>query len=244
MKYTRRTRTAPSTEWAGPDGQWSAPRTRGRRASGPRSGLMTARQLLYWLAILVAVIVACWNATPYIRASFFVLTEVFSLRGIAGFFANRALGMVSIVIGVILWAFIQTAETYPILLKHDRKLMRLIASEAESADYLEIREGDDPALAQLKNWYNRFPMLSIRAANRASLAAYVIDTILCLAIYPPVEGGFGQLVFVVFTGQWGLIQWGNVAMIVAMLFVFELMVRSVLFLGMQAYYLRRAHPAN
>ncbi|MBD2261124.1 hypothetical protein [Pseudanabaena sp. FACHB-2040] len=221
--------------------QEEQPKSRTRWGNSPRSGLMTARQLLYWLAVLVAVIVACWNATPYVKVSFFVLTEVFSLNGIAGFFANRLLGMVSIFTGVILWGLIQTAETYPILLKHDRRLMRLIAAEADAADYLEIRDEDDPALVQLKLWYNHFPLLSIRAANRASLFAYIVDTAICLSVFPPVEGGFGRLVFVIFTGQWNLISWANVALILVMLFVFELMVRFVLFLGMQAYYLRRAH---
>ena len=141
----------------------------------------------------------------------------------------------------MLWGFIQTAETYPILLKHDRRLMRLIALEADESEQLEIGEYDDPALVRLKQWYNRFPLLSIRSANRVSLFAYAVDLAICLSIYPPVEGGFGQLVFVIFTGQWGLINWGSVALIITMLFCFEAMVRLILFLGMQAYYLQRAH---
>lgn len=220
--------------------RYAQPQSRSR-SRGPRSGMMTARQLLYWLAVLVAIVVALWNMQPYIRASFFILTEVFSIKGVAGFFANRALAIISIAVGFVLWAFIQTCETYPILMKHDRKLMRLIAAEADAADQMEIRDGDDPALVKLKEWYNRFPLLSVRAANRAALFAYVLDAAICVSIFPPVEGGIGRLVFVIFTAQWGLILWGNVALIVAMLFVFELMVRAVLHLGMQAYYLRRAH---
>lgn len=212
-----------------------------KKHPGPRSGAKTARQTLYWLAVLVAVVVAIANVTPYFKAANYALVEIFALKGLWAFFGNKALTLISGLVGLVLWGFIQTAETYPILLKHDRRLMRLIALEAEQADYLQIRENDDPALVQLKTWYNRFPMLSVRSANRLSLFAYIIDTAICLSVFPPVDGGFEQLVFVIFTGQWGLINWGSVALVVLMLFCFEAMVRIVLFLGMQAYYLRRAH---
>ena len=212
-----------------------------RRRRGPRSWVKTARQLLYWLAVAVAVVIAFWNMMPYIKASNVVLTQVFGLTGVWGFIGNRALGIVAIAVGAILWAFIQTAETYPLLLKHDRKLMRIIALEAEQADQLEVREDDDPALVKLKEWYNRFPLITVRSASRIALATYAIDAAICIAMFPPVEGSFGQLMFVLVTGQWGLISWGNVALILVMLFVFERMVALVLFLGMQAYYLRAAH---
>lgn len=211
------------------------------RGRSPRSGAKTARQFLYWLAIGVAVIVAVANMTPYIKAANFVLLEVFALQGLWAFFGNKALGFISLIVGAVLWGFIQTAETYPILLKHDRKLMRLIALEADESEQLPIRDNDDPALVRLKQWYNRFPLLSIRSANRLSLFAYGVDLGICLSIFPPVDGGIGQLVFVIFTGQWGLINWGSVALIITMLFCFEAMIRLILFLGMQAYWLRKAH---
>lgn len=212
------------------------------RGYSPRSGVKTARQLLYWLAIAVAVVIAFWNMMPYTRASFYALVEVFGLTADASnIFANRALGMISLVMGAIIWALIQTAEVYPVLLRHDRKLMRLMALEAESAEQLEVRDTDDPALARLKDWYNQFPLLSLRSANRASLFAYLVDLAICLSVYPPVDGGFGKLLFILFTGQWGLISWANVALIIVMLFCFETMVRAVLFLGIQYYWIRRAH---
>ncbi|MBD2111730.1 MULTISPECIES: hypothetical protein [Cyanophyceae] len=215
--------------------------TKKRSTRSQNSGAKTARSLLYWLAICVAVVVAAANMLPYCRAVSLALINIFDLQGLVGFFGNRALALISIPVGIVLWAFIQTAETYPILLKHDRKLMRLIALEADSADQLQVNEDDDPALVRLKEWYNHFPMLSIRTANRASLSAYIVDTFICLAVFPPVDGGFGKLVFVVFTGQWGLINWGSVGLIVTMLFCFELMVRFILFLGLQWHYLKRAH---
>ncbi|MBW4486117.1 MAG: hypothetical protein KME14_26640 [Tildeniella torsiva UHER 1998/13D] len=223
---------------------WSAGSQKSETKSSKRSqnsGAKTARQLLYWLAICVACIVAAANMLPYCKAVSLALVNIFDLQGVVGFFGNRALALISIPTGVVLWAFIQTAETYPILLKHDRKLMRLIALEADSADQLQVNENDDPALVRLKEWYNRFPMLSIRTANRASLVSYIVDTFICLAVFPPVEGGFAQMVFVIFTGQWGLINWGSVGLIVTMLFCFELMVRFILFLGLQWHYMKRAH---
>lgn len=212
-----------------------------QRQQSPRSGANSARQVLYWLAIAVAIVIAALNTVPYIRAVQFVFDEIFSVTGVWAFFASKALTFLAVVLGIVLWAFIQTAEIYPMLLKHDRRLMRLIAMEADQADMLEIRDTDDPALVSLKEWYNRFPLLSIRSANRVSLVSYVVDTTICLAVFPPVQGGFGQLVFVLLTAQWNLIDWGAVALIIIMLFCFEAMVRLILFLGLQAYYLRRAH---
>lgn len=208
---------------------------------GFKSGVKTFRSLIYWLAVCVAAIIAGANTIPYCKVVSLALIDIFDLQGLAGFFGNRALALISIPVGILLWGFIQSAEVYPIILKHDRKLMRLIALEAESAEQLEVRDNDAPALVALKNWYNQFPMLSIRTANRAALLAYVVDTLICLSIYPPVDGGFYRLVFVIFTGQWGLINWGSVGLILIMLFCFELMVRFVLFLGLQFYYLKRAH---
>jgi len=212
-----------------------------KRSRSPRSGANSARKVLYWLAIAVAIVIAALNTVPYIRAVQFVFAEIFSVTGAWGLVVSKALTFLAVVLGIVLWAFIQTAEVYPILLKHDRRLMRLIAMEADQADQLEVRDTDDPALVSLKEWYNRFPLLSIRSANRVSLVSYVVDTTICLSVFPPVEGGFGQLVFVLLTAQWNLIDWGAVALIIIMLFCFEAMVRLVLFLGLQAYYLKRAH---
>lgn len=226
-------------------GPWTAggqerSRTPKESRPSPRSGVSVVRTLLYWLAFGVALLVAIANMVPYIKASEFVLVQLLG-GGIWGFVVDRFLGFASLFVGAILWAFIQTAEAYPILLKHDRRLMRLIAMEADNADRLQIRDEDDPALARLKSWYNKFPLLSIRSANRVSLWAYCIDAAICISVFPPVDGNLGQLFFILVTGQWGQINWVSVALIVLMLFCFEAMVRLVLFLGMQAYYLRRAY---
>ena len=69
----------------------------GRRS--PRSGAKTARQFLYWLAMGVALIVAIANMTPYMKAANFVLVELFDLKGLWAFFGNKALGIISIVVG-------------------------------------------------------------------------------------------------------------------------------------------------
>lgn len=207
----------------------------------PRSGAKTGRQLLYWLAVCVAIIVAIANMIPYIKAANYVLLNVFEFPFLIRFFANNAMKLVAIPVGILVWGFIQTAETYPILLRHDRRVMRLIATEAESSDRLSIRGDEDRALLRLKQWYNNFPLLAMRSANRTMLFAYVVDTAICISVFPPVEGGFERLVFVIFTGQWGLIDWGAVALIIVMLFCFEAMVRLVLFLGLQAFYFTRAH---
>jgi hypothetical protein len=65
----------------------------------PSSGAKTARQLLYWLAICVACVVAAANMLPYCRAVSLALINIFDLQGVVGFFGNRALALISIPLG-------------------------------------------------------------------------------------------------------------------------------------------------
>jgi hypothetical protein len=222
-------------------GSDTARNQRRQSSGGPNSGVRTVRQLLYWLSILTAVAIAFWNMQPYIKVSQLGLAEVLGGGTFDMIVWDAFLSAVGVLVGIILWALIQTAEVYPILLRHDRKVMRLMALEAENAEQLEIRDTDDPALERLKMWYNRFPTLSLRSASRASLLAYITDLVICFGVYPPVSGGILNLVFILVTGQFGQIDWANVGLIIVMLFCFEIMVRSVLFLGMQAYWFHRAH---
>lgn len=203
------------------------------------SAAKTARDILYFLAIAVAVVISFWNLQPYIRVSQYTLTSVLAANG--GVIEGRFFNLLGWGIGFVLWAFLQTCEAYPVVLRHDRRLMRILAQEAENCDQLPVREEDDPALAQLKGWYNNFPLLGIRGASRASLAAYGLDAVICLITFPPVSGGMGRLLFVLITGQWSAINWANVGLILCMMFVFEIMVRLVLYLGLQTQYFRQAH---
>lgn len=213
----------------------TATNTRHRQNSGAK----TARELLYFLAIAVAIVISFWNLQPYIRVSQGALASVLGANG--GVIEGRFLNLLGMGIGFVLWAFLQTCEAYPVLLRHDRRLLRILAQEADECDQLPVRDGDDPALRKIKGWYNNFPLLSIRSASRASLAAYGIDAVICLVTFPPVSGGMGRLLFVLITGQWSAINWANVALILCMMFVFEIMVRLILYLGLQAHYLRQAH---
>lgn len=187
----------------------------------------------------VAVIVCFWNMQPYIRASAFALDAVLNISEWTG-----AWVIFSILTGVVLWGLLQTAEVYPVVLRHDRQMLRLIAAEADQCDKMELREEDDPALTSLKLWYNSFPLLSVRSARRGALLAYAIDSMICIIVFPPVSGGLDRMLFVLITGQWGQINWANVALILVMLFVFEIMVRFILFLGLQTYYFKKAHSVR
>ncbi len=208
-----------------------------------RSLAKTATTLFYWLCIGAAITLALWNLQPYLRLSQWALATVFGVEDTGGWglIQSRLIAMVGFLMGAILWAVLQMAESYPILLRHDRRVLRQAAMEADQADQLPIRKGDDPALVQIKIWYNSLPLSGIRMASRAALMAYGMDGVICVSQYPPVEGGIGRLFFVLITGQWGLINWANAGLIVALMFGFQAILKAVLWLGRQAYLHHRAY---
>ena len=202
----------------------------------------TGRELLFYLAIAVGIIGCVWNMMPYIRVATATLTTVFGVDpGLLGVIQGRFFGMLGIGVGFFLWAFLQILETYPVFLRHDAKVLRLLAETSDNAPKLEEKESDDRTLRKIKHWYNTLPLVGFRTASRGALVAYGIDAVICITQHPPVEGGFGNLLFVLVTGQWGLISWSNVALIVVMMFLCETILRLVLYLGIQAEILKAAH---
>lgn len=219
-----------------------------------RSLTQTASLAFYWLAILGAILACLWNLQPYLRLSQWGLLTVFGVdttaipegpvdavatTAIANLLRLAGWGM-----GFVLWALLQACETYPIILQHDRATLRQAVIEAESSPPMAIRDGDDPALIQVKRWYNGLPLKGVRVAMRAALIAYAVDGTICLVTYPPVDGGLDRLLFILITGQTGLINWPNVLLILCMMFGFQILFRGILWLGRQAYLHRRAYAST
>lgn len=212
-----------------------------------RSLAQTTAQGFYWLAILGAIIACLWNLQPYLKVSQWGLITVFGVDvqdpDALGVAAANFLRLVGFFMGAVVWALLQMAESYPILLQHDRRTLRQAVLEAETSGSLPIRDGDDPALVQVKTWYNRLPLQGIRVALRAALVAYVIDGLICITQYPPIDGGFSRLMFALLTGQTNLINWANVGLIVSMMFGFQVLLKLILWLGRQAFLHYRAYSA-
>lgn len=189
--------------------------------------------LIYWLAVSVGVIFAAFNVIPYEKAVRYLFGTAIADSGILELLSqlpiiNAIVGISAIaafwVIGICFWGLLQAMELFEKFLKRNYAFMQGTIENAESHQKYAISEGDDPLLAGLKKLYNRLPLRTMRDARRAKLIAYSVDLCVCIWIYPPTDGGLGRLMVVLLTGQWSLIDWGNVVALVATLFIVEVIV--------------------
>ena len=208
---------------------------------------------LYWACVASGIWFAYLNISPYAQAVNLVLKNATADASLIQLIANIPIinGIAAIlstsmhwILGAILWLIIQTIEVFPILLKHDRAFMKVIISENQQAEKFNVSASDDPALAALKNWYNRFPSLTISSARNLALITYAIDFLICMTIYPPAKGGFGQLMFILVSGQWSKLDWGNIALLGVTLFSIEILIALLFWLSETIYFMRLAHPKN
>ncbi|MBD2092564.1 hypothetical protein H6F67_22200 [Microcoleus sp. FACHB-1515] len=253
MKRTQNTADAQSQA---SESSASSGRASGRKSESSNQATVgnATRQIvrvLYWLVIIAALWFAYLNINPYAQAVRYImdgtldrtffgwLLQLPIVGNLLNFFALGAHWL----IGLILWAVIQTIECFPIVLKHDRSFQRAIINDSDRNQQYAISEDDDPAVQWLKRWYNRFPTLTIRKARNLALFAYTADFLICLSVYPPVDGGVSQFLFVVATGQFQLINWSNVALMMTTLFAFEAIVHMLFFLAHITWYYRLSRSA-
>lgn len=226
-------------------------------ASGPGSSKTPKKaaknwllRIAYWTAALVALQFAFLNIAPYEKAVRFAFSQIGATSGLVQFlgsisFVSALFGALFVslgfwILGALLWLLIQICEVFPVFLQHNKNLMRNIIDDSSAHHPYEVRDTDDPFLKGLKKMYNRVPLLAIRNARRTSLTAYTIDFLICSTVYPPVDGGFGRFLVVLTTFQFGQINWGNVCLIIGALFLIEILVRFMFWLGTVAYYVRPA----
>ncbi len=207
-------------------------------------------KILYWLTIAAGVWFAYLNIQPYAVAVKQVMLGAMPDKALVNFIAALPIinGLAASIgtalhwfVGFILWLVIQTIEVLPIILRRDRAFVRTLIRESEQNENFEIKDGDDPALTALKRWYNRFPALTLNRARTASLFVYAVDFLICIAVYPPCKGGFNKLMFILATGQYNRLDWKNVVLLLVTLFIIELIVQFLLWLGQVAYFMRSAH---
>jgi hypothetical protein len=210
-------------------------------------------KVLYWLCVAAGIWFAFLNINPYAQAVKLVirnstsdssLIQIIAMIPIVNGFAALLGSAMHWLIGLILWGIIQTIEVFPILLKRDRAFMRVIISENQGAEKFKVDAKDDPALAALKGWYNRFPTLTMNNARNLALLTYAIDFLICTVVYPPCKGGFGQLMFILVSGQWTRLDWGNIALLMITLFAIEIIINLLFFLIETMYFMRIAHTRN
>jgi hypothetical protein len=216
-------------------------RHRRRAIQNPRGHLIF--QILYWLLILAIVFFAYLNINPYQVAVQQVLggidgsgfTALMMKLPVLGAIVEAIAASIYWLLGAILWAGIQILEVAPMLLERDEKYMGHLITEAEDHDHYEISDEDDPLLGQMKRAYNALPVKHYRDFKQLAFFAYTVDFLICFAVYPPVEGGFGRLFFVLLSGQFGAIDWKNVALAIVTLFAIEATLKIIFMVGSVAY---------
>lgn len=210
-------------------------------------------KVLYWLCVAAGIWFAFLNINPYAQAVRLIirnstsdtsLVQIIAMVPIVNGFASLLGSAMHWLIGLILWGIIQTIEVFPILLKRDRAFMKVIINENQGAEKFKVGKDDDPAITALKNWYNRFPTLTMSNARNLALFTYAIDFLICTVVYPPCKGGFGQLMFILVSGQWTRLDWGNIALLMITLFAIEIIINLLFWFGETMYFMRIAHTRN
>ena len=210
-------------------------------------------QSLYWLCVAAGIWFAFLNINPYAQAVKLVirnstsdtsLVQIIAMIPIVNGFAALLGSAMHWLIGLILWGIIQTIEVFPILLKRDRAFMKVIINESQGAEKFKVGKDDDPAIAALKSWYNRFPTLTMSNARNLALLTYAIDFLICTVVYPPCKGGFGQLMFILVSGDWTRLDWGNIALLMITLFAIEIIINLLFWFSETMYFMRIAHTRN
>lgn len=214
------------------------------------SGTRILVKILYWITVIVGLWFAFLNLQPYAEAVKAVMANstidstlikliaaIPIVNGIAAIIGTA----LHWVVGTLIWLVIQTVEVFPIILRRDRAFMKVLINQAQSSQKFAVRQNDDPALATLKRWYNSFPTLTMTNARNLALFTYAIDFLICTIVYPPCSGGFGQLMFILMSGQWSQLDWGNIALLTITLFAIETIIRFLFWLGQIAYFMKAAH---
>ncbi len=216
-------------------------RNRTRSVKNPKGHL--AFQILYWLLIVAIVFFAYLNINPYKVAVEMVLggidnsgfLNLILKLPILGAIVTAIAASVYWILGTLLWGAIQILEVAPMLLERDEKYMGHLIAEVEDHDRFDILDQDDPLLAQMKRGFNALPVRHYKDFKQLAFFAYTVDFLICFAVYPPVQGGLSKLFFVLMSGQFGLIDWKNVALAVVTLFAIEVTLQIIFMVGSVAY---------
>jgi hypothetical protein len=196
--------------------------------------------LLYWGLVLSAIWFAYLNIQPYEKAVAFlsgktldstflyIISAIPVINGIAAFFAKS----ITWILGAILWGVIQIIEVLPLVLYNHQKFMENMISSADSRTKYTLKETDDPTLRMLKRTYNHLPTSVVSNLEILKIFTYTIDFLICITVYSPVQSGkFSDFFFVLATGQWGKLDYGNLALALVTLFAIEVIISLIIWVG-------------
>ncbi|MBG1258639.1 hypothetical protein F8S20_05515 [Nostoc sp. BAE] len=201
-------------------------------------------RLLYWGLVIAGIWFAYLNIQPYERAVSFLGGKATSsafislvaaiplINGIAAIFSKS----LSWILGAILWAVIQIIEVLPLILYNNEKFIQKIVGEADGRSRYQEKDTDDPTLKMLKRTYNHLPISVVSNLEVLKIFTYTVDFLICLTVYSPVSSGkISDLIFILATGQWGKLDYGNLALALITLFAIEVIVSLIIWVGKLSY---------
>ncbi|MGB3641680.1 MAG: hypothetical protein WBA39_29500 [Rivularia sp. (in: cyanobacteria)] len=155
---------------------------------------------------------------PYLAE---VLYNTPFIGGIIKFIAN----FFSFGLGTALWAIFQILEILPLILfGHGRFLNNQIGKSGKSAMYAKDAN-DSWETKAAKFLGNSLSTEVMRFLVLMAIGVYVLDFLLILSIYPPVQGNLGDFLYILQTSQWDKINWVNLLTSLVVLFAVEFLIK-------------------
>ncbi|MBW4677694.1 MAG: hypothetical protein KME52_27950 [Desmonostoc geniculatum HA4340-LM1] len=201
-------------------------------------------RILYWGLVAAGIWFAYLNIQPYekvvallsgkaVNGAFGYLISVIPVvNGIAAIIGKG----ITWILGTILWGIIQIIEVLPLVLYSNEKFVQTVISSADSRSHYQMKENDDPTLKMLKKAYNSLPTSVISNLEILKVFTYTVDFLICLTVYSPVASGkFSDFFFILATGQWGKLDYGNLALTLVTLFAIEVIVSLIIWVGKLSY---------
>ncbi|MBD2254637.1 hypothetical protein [Nostoc parmelioides] len=215
-----------------------------RRSDHKNSKPNTWLRLLYWGLVCAGIWFAYLNIQPYERvvgllsskslnsAFVYLISIIPIVNGIAAIIGKG----VTWILGTVLWGVIQIIEVLPLVLYNNERFVETVISSADSRSRYQLKDDDDPTLKMLKKVYNGLPTSVISNLEMLKVFTYTIDFLICITVYSPVESGeFSDFFFILATGQWRKLDYGNLALALLTLFAIEVIISLIIWVGKLSY---------
>lgn len=154
---------------------------------------------------------------PYLAQ---VLYSTPFIGGIIKFIAN----FFSFGLGTALWAIFQILEILPLILFGHGRFLNNQIGKHKSAMY--ARDPNDSWETKAAKFLgNSLSTEVMRFLVLMAIGVYILDFLLILIIYPPIQGNFGDFLYILQTSQWDKINWVNLLTSFVVLFAVEFLIK-------------------
>jgi hypothetical protein len=197
-------------------------------------------KILKWGLYLTGAYFCYLNVQPYeqavrflsgkvVNSAFVFLVSVIPVVNGIAFYLGRG---ITWILGCILWGVIQIIEVLPLILYNDEEFMQRLITEADGRKNFQIKETDEPVLTMLKRTHNALPVSVVSNLERLKIITYTVDFLICITVYSPVQdGNFKDFFWVLASGQWQKLDYGNLALALATLFAVEIILSLIIWVG-------------